>query len=247
MVRFLGSQGVVDNGNRAYSDSNPPDTLDQTIWPNASVPTPAAGISRMSTPDGKSLYLKASDGTQTMIGPGPMVAPGPQDHGADAWTGDPSVMPLASTVITGGTLNLQKLFLPVSTSISTVFTTVATAGATLTNVGFALYSAAGNLLTSSVNGAGGTGSTATAFQSTGVKTVTFTSPQTINGYFYVGFWATGTTLPAMLRGSVSAAMNFNLAAPNLRFSTGATALTTAAPATMGTQTASANAYWVAVT
>lgn len=236
-----GEQGVFDGPNRAYSDSNPPATFLQTLIANASVPTPASGLAMLSTPDGKSLYMKASDGTTTMIGPPTNTSP--SDHNVDAWSMDPAAIPLNSTALTAGALNLVKLQLPSLTSINTVFVTVATAGATLTNVGFALYSAAGALMTSSVNT---NGATATAFQSTGVKTVTFTTPQIITGYFYVGFWSTGTTQPALLRASQSAAMNFNLSAPNLRFATANSGLTTAAPATLGTQSVAGNAWWVAV-
>lgn len=241
MVRFLGSQGILDNGNRPYSDSNPPETLEQTLFPNASVATPAAGSSLMSTPDGKSLYIKASDGTQTLLGPPTNTSS--SDHNLQAWSMDPAAIPLASTVLTAGQLNLVKLQVPSLTTIHAAYLQVVTAGATLSNVGVAIYSAAGALLTSSVNANGGT---ATTFQNTGTKTITFTSTPAVTGYFYVGFWTTGTTQPALLRGSQSAAMNINLAAPNFRFATANGSLTNAAPATLGTQTAAGNAYWAAV-
>lgn len=66
---ITGPNGVFDGANRVYSDSNPPETLARTVFPAASVPTPAAGQAVEFTTDGKSLDLKAADGTVTRIGP----------------------------------------------------------------------------------------------------------------------------------------------------------------------------------
>ena len=166
----------------------------------------------------------------------------PLDHGLKAWSSDPAVPTLSTIIPTAGLLHIVKLPLRSRQTISSAWTSVTTAGATLTNVGFALYSSAGALLTSSVNV---NGATATAFQSTGSKQVTFTAQTIGPGSFYVAFWFTGTTLPTLMRNSVLAAMNFNLAAPNLRYATADAALTTAAPATLGAQTAASAAFWAA--
>lgn len=167
----------------------------------------------------------------------------PTEHGFKVWSGDPPTFTTNSLLSASGTLQLVKLWTRTPTLISSVSVYVQTAGATLSNVGFGLYSAAGALLTSSVNA---NGATATAFQATGLKTVTFTTAQTINGGFYVGFWCAGTTMPALARGSgVPGVHNVNLAAPNFRFAIANTGLTTAAPATLGTQSSASVAYWVA--
>lgn len=206
----------------------------------------ASGFARQAVgADGSLMVADSSQASGVRWTVADEINPGPGDHGAKAWTGDPSVMPLASTVITGGTLYLQRLYLARSATISTIYLTVATAGATLTNAGVALYNSSGTLITGA-QAVNTSQATATSWQSTGFKTIALNTPPTIQGYFFVGFWSTGTTLPAMLRGSQSSAINFGQSAPNLRFSTGATALTTTAPATMGTQTASGNAFWVAV-
>lgn len=187
------------------------------------------------------------DGTGNRVysptNPQPAINPDPSDHGLKAWSFDPAPVPLNSSVLTAGTLNLVKMYVgsqPVT--ISSAYLQVVTAGATLTNVGVALYDPTGVRLTSSVNA---NGATATAFQSTGTKTITFSTPQTFSGYFYLGFWTTGTTQPALFRGTQSAAMNINLAAPNFRFAKSTTGLTTTAPTPFGTQTASSDAFFAA--
>lgn len=166
----------------------------------------------------------------------------PTDHLMKAWNYDP-VLPIGGTALTAGTLFLQRLFVRLPISITTAYVCVQTAGATLTNVGFGVYSQAGTLLTSSVNA---NGATAAAFQSTGLKPVTFTAQIIPPGSFYVGFWTTGTTQPSIARiGSIASLLNANLTGSQLmRFATGTTALTTTAPGTMGTLTSTANAYWV---
>jgi len=54
--------GLYDGANRAYSDSNPPDTLDMTIYSPALVGNPPAGLSRLFTSDGRFLTTKTSAG-----------------------------------------------------------------------------------------------------------------------------------------------------------------------------------------
>lgn len=168
---------------------------------------------------------------------------GPEDHGYLAWAYDPAAGANTGTIIgTGGQLQLVRLKTAGTQSITSATVEVTVAGGSLTNVGFALYSAAGARLTSSINA---NGATAAAFQSVGTKTVTFSS-QSISGAFYVGFWFTGTTLPTLYRSTNLARVgNFNLSAPNLRYATADGSLTTTAPANFGTQTALTTAFWVA--
>lgn len=167
----------------------------------------------------------------------------PADHNLVAWSMDPAMIPLASATFTAGVLNLVRLYVPVATQIASMSLQVVTSGASLTNVGAAIYTQAGVLQTSSVNS---NGATATAFQSTGTKSISFTPVTVGPGFFYVGFWMTGTTMPALLRGSVSAAMNIGLATGSLRFATADTGRTTTAPSTFGAQVAAVSAYFAAV-
>lgn len=168
----------------------------------------------------------------------------PSDHGFKAWSCDPTVL-TASTVLSAGTLTGVRLKVRSAVTISSVSVLVFTAGASLGNVGFGLYNAAGTLLQSSVNT---NGATVTAFQSTGLKTVTFTTPQSFaaGADINVGWWTTGTTQPALLRGtSLQAAMNPGLVSPNFRHWIGPASLTNVAPASIGAQTAPSGAFWAA--
>lgn len=54
--------GLLDGANRAYSDSNPPETLMHTDFPSASVVTPPTGFSVVFTSDGRVYYAKDNDG-----------------------------------------------------------------------------------------------------------------------------------------------------------------------------------------
>jgi hypothetical protein len=173
----------------------------------------------------------------------------PTDAGFKAWTFDPATVVNNSIVGAGGTLNLIRLENKTGAgmTVGSVSVFVNTAGATLANVGFGVwaFAATGALLASSVNA---NGATTTAFQSTGQKIVTFTTPPTIaaGAAFYVGFWFTGTTMPTLARSSGTAALhNIGFAATPFRYATSSTGLTTTAPATLGTQTSLGLAWWVA--
>lgn len=52
----------------AYSDVNSPETTERTMFATGSLVTPPAGESVECTPDGKTLWMKAPDGTLTLIG-----------------------------------------------------------------------------------------------------------------------------------------------------------------------------------
>jgi hypothetical protein len=117
------------------------------------------------------------------------------------------------------------------------------AGATLTtNQCFAgLYTSAGVLLSS-------TADQSVAWATGGLKTMALAVAQatTIDTYYYVGWYAVGTTMPTQTRriNSSSAITNVGLAAPNFAFGTANTGLTTALPDPIGTQTGGATGWWV---
>lgn len=166
---------------------------------------------------------------------------GPEDHGFKAWAYDPAICNASTIIATAGRMYTTALIARAPFTLSSVFMGIQTAGATLANVGFAIYNSAFALQTSSVNA---NGATAAAFQSTGTKQVTFSSPPTVSGIFYVGFWFTGTTMPTPARSGNQLIINANLAAGNSRFGQGASSLTTTAPSTL-TLTAGGQAYWIA--
>ena len=167
----------------------------------------------------------------------------PVNYGQKAWTFDPAFIQ-AGNVAVGGTLHLAKILNRAAITVSQVTLSIFTAGATLTNVGVGLWSSAGALLTSSVNV---NGATAALWQAVGVKVITFAAPQVIaaDAGFYVGWWTTGTTQPALCRSAGSSSLaNAGLVSPNLRFAAANGALTNVAPAALAAQAPTA-AYWVA--
>lgn len=166
----------------------------------------------------------------------------PSDHGLKAWSYDP-INATANALPTGGVLQVVRIPLRRAETISTVNLMVATAGASLTNVGVALYTDAGVLIEAR---RGSNGATPTAFQSIGLKPVTFT-PVVLSAPFYVAWWTTGTTQPAFSKISgATVTVNALHAAPTLRYGIANTGLTTTAPATLGAQTQSGNPWWVGV-
>lgn len=173
--------------------------------------------------------------------PSPNVEPA--DQGYLAWVA-PLYACAASTIPGSGTMIVMRMFLRKPTTLSRLDLGVVTAGSTLANVGAAMYNAAGNLLTSSVNT---NGATATAFQSTGLKSITFTAQSLPAGPVDFGFWWTGTTGPTLARpGSIgnTSVLAGNLSGSALLYATSATGLTTTAPSTVGTKSA-ALPYWMA--
>lgn len=166
---------------------------------------------------------------------------GPEDHGFLSWSFDPA-LGIGSLAATAGQIQLVKLKLPGGpVTITNLHLYIATSGATLTasQCYAMLYGPTGVLLSQ-------TAQQATLWQSSGLKTMALTAAQVLNsGYCYVGFYSNGTTQPAFLRGTSISGSNTNLSAPNFRFATGATVTTTPSNP-FGTQTASSNAFWAAV-
>lgn len=169
---------------------------------------------------------------------------GPADHNYLAWSYDIAVAATGTIIPAGGTLNLVKLKLDTAATVTNIVIHLTNAGVTLTsgqNFG-ALYSAAGALLAQTTD-------QTTAWGTGGLKVMALSSPQAVAaGYCFAGFWAVGSTLPTISRGQVIGAniANPGLSAPNFRFSTADSSLTTTAPASFGTQTSSANTWWVAL-
>lgn len=168
----------------------------------------------------------------------------PADLGFLAWNYDPS--PVAGTgsspMSAAGTLEVQRLWVPKACTVTNLHVYVQTAGVTLTagRCLAGLYNAAGNLLSA-------TGDQSGAWVSTGLKTMALTTPQTIAaGWYDVAWFYTGTTGPAMVRGSSYAFVNGLLTGSALRCARAASGNTTAMPAALGAKTASVQNYWVAL-
>jgi hypothetical protein len=153
----------------------------------------------------------------------------------------------AGTILpTAGLLNLVRVKL--TSSIATnILIHLTVAGGTLTagQCFAALYNSAGSLF-----GAGAvTADQAANWQSGGLKVMPLNVAQTVPvGYAYVAFFANGVTLPTLSRGvnSSSAILNAGLSAPNFRYASADSGLTTTMPNSFGAQTGTATAWWVGV-
>lgn len=81
----IGESGVFDGLNRVYSDSNPPESFEQTIL-SSTPASPPTGEAVSWTTDGKSLDMRASDGTITRIGPSAGSNPWSEQIRSTDWT-----------------------------------------------------------------------------------------------------------------------------------------------------------------
>lgn len=153
--------------------------------------------------------------------------PRPTDFGLLGWSVDPANVG-ASTIITAGRATVAYVPVHGSGTVSKIWVSISTGGASLTVSGLALFDAAGNLL-SNAPLAG------TAMQSTGRLSATLTTPQTYTPAtkgFYVAMWAVGTTMPTPARsGNTFPAVNMKGSGSSLvRFAqTPASSFTTSTP------------------
>lgn len=163
----------------------------------------------------------------------------PTDHGMIAWPYDPSAAASTTALATAGTVYLVKVHVPVASSVTNIITQVTTAGSTLTaGQCFAGIYQGGTLL-------GTTADQATAWASTGVKTMALAGgPIAVAaGDVYIAFVFNGTTGPTLPRGNGNALINAGLTAANSRYATADTGVTTTLPSTLGTRTALSVSYW----
>lgn len=158
----------------------------------------------------------------------------------------PLFLASAGTVLgTAGTLYVCKVPVPASTTITNVIINLANAGITLTaGQSFAaLYSAAGNLLST-------TADQSSTWTSGGNKIMALSAAQAVSaGYVYIGFFSNGTTLPGPARTMANTSYaNGGLSAANSLWATcsNGTGLTTTMPATLGTLAAFNTTYWAGV-
>lgn len=181
----------------------------------------------------------ASNGVDPVL----LGIPRASDQGFICWSIDPASCG-SGTAPTSGTLQLARLRVPYDTVITNIWLWVTTQGSSLTSGdNFAgVWDSSGNLL-------GITADQTTAWGSTGMKQTALTSATKIvraGAYVYGGFWSVGSTPAAFARAVdvSSVGPNANLSAPNLRYATANTSLTTTAPDPFGTQTAAGRSWFV---
>lgn len=166
------------------------------------------------------------------------------DAGVAACNGDPAAA-TSNIRFASGTMGVARLHTTRALTVTHLALLMAESGSSLTSgqCKMALYDTDGDLLGTSVDMSntwmnGGVASTM-------VKAALTASAAVPVGDFYVGAWTVGTTRPLFARyGTTRLA---NAGSSPLRWGTGATGLTTTAPATMGTLTSDNYTYWAAVT
>lgn len=164
----------------------------------------------------------------------------PEDFGLLAWTFDMANAGTSQIITTAGTLQGARLYLGKAATVTNLCAYLQTAGATLTagqNKG-ALYNSAGTLLGTTVD-------QATAWTSTGFKTMALATPVLCPaGLYDIVVWYNGTTAPSFSRSAGIALVQGPSSGQNLRyFNTNDTGKTTAAPSTLGTKTAVNFGWW----
>lgn len=139
------------------------------------------------------------------------------------------VASLTTAVMTSVALPLQSG--DVVTSLS--FVSGATAGGTLTNWWFALYSPAGALLSQSAD------QTSTAWAASTVKTLALGTPQmaSASAVYYAAIMVKATTVPTLMGANLGVAVSAGaILSSKILAQTSGSALTTTAPATIASPT-----------
>jgi hypothetical protein len=175
------------------------------------------------------------------------------DHNYGGWTFDPAMVQGNGLVVTSGLTYVIRLRI-MSSLVTNLHFHITTPGATLTSGQcFAtLHDDSGVLLAASAVTSDLSGTGTNGWLTGGLKTHPLVTPQatTPGNWYKIRFWFNGTTGPTFSRAlsSSSAILNAGLSAPNFRYATADTSVTTlaSAPGTIGTQTGDSIARWAAV-
>ena len=167
------------------------------------------------------------------------------DHGLVSWTMD-VMMANAAGALAAGTLYLCRVHVPVPASVTNILADVTTAGAGLKSgeCYAGLWNAASRALV------GATAEQSANWATTGLKVMALSGggARLTAGDYYIGMYASGTTLPSFARSSSlisSAAANAGMSG-NYRVATANTGLAGTPPATLGTLSASGTPWWLAL-
>jgi hypothetical protein len=170
---------------------------------------------------------------------------GPADFGWGGWSHDIAACSSAGVLSAAGFVYLIALPVRGVQTITNIILAISSAGATLTaGENFAGLYQNGNLLAS-------TADQSTNWQSTGIKVMALSTPQTINasnGTVYAAFFVNGTTRPNFIGTSIGSAIWDSLASssPFQRYAYDSTntGRTTSLPTTLGTLAVTAT-FWAA--
>jgi hypothetical protein len=169
--------------------------------------------------------------------------PGPTDQGLKGWTYDPTSLGSGGTVLTSQRIQYVRIVVPVAATITGVAIHVIAVATSASNTFFGLYDSTGTRVAVTADVTASVGST-------GAKQLAFASTYSAAaGIYYAGLVQTATTPVSLGRAGLgsSSAYNFGIAAAPFRYNSGATGQTSLpASVTLGTVTASNDAYWAAL-
>jgi hypothetical protein len=204
------------------------------------VTTPTTGQSNWDVPLNAALNDLQGQINQRQLD----VAWTPGDQAYAAWSFDPA-LPLGSSLVPTGTLNLTRLAIRTARTLNSITVQSTAAGVTLTaGQNFAgLYDSTGARVAL-------TADQSAVWNSTGTKIMNLTAPYAAAaGYYWVALLVNAVTAPQFQRGQSAApnAINAGLATASSRYATSGAGLT-ALPASFvpGAVTQSAIAWWTAV-
>lgn len=194
--------------------------------------------------DGTSLKMYDVNGKVTTVSNGggsifPTTATGASVQNLIAWNYDSEV---AGTefLVTGGTVYLHKIIIPVASTITNILLGVTTAGNTLTYARAALYNSAGTQV-------GITASQTTNWASTGSQVMALTTPYSAApGTYWVATLTTGTTQPKFaVSPGFRAAYEAGVSGATLRHGANATGQASLpATVTLASNTSTSDSMWV---
>lgn len=243
------NSGILNAATTGFRDGGTNTTL--LRGPNVSelIGNPASPSSTTSyglrTTQSSAQFVDSSAVAYNLVRPAAIL---PLDHGFAAWAYDPYAAGTNQILSGNGILHLVRIPVRAPRTITNIVLYVGSAGATLTAGACwaGIYDSSGNRL-------GQTADQATAWTTTGTKTMAIAAgPLTLaEGNYWVAIVATGTTLPQFPRGSNVGGpiINVGLSAANTRFGTYGTAGTyTTLPATITPASISNNtaAWWAAL-
>jgi hypothetical protein len=258
-ARFAGGtkSGAPTSGSWKAGDY----VIDQTgkVWIYTGSAWVASGGSNVGGGDGVTVdnsSLPLQDATVATPGNSAKAAPAnhahprtywtPSDQGLVTWTMDTMVATANSILPQAGTLYVCRVHVPVAASVTNIL-------AAITNGGAGLVS--GRCFAGVWNASSGALVRATADQSaawstTGLKTMVLSGGAVTlaAGDYYIGLYASGSTLPNLARGNNQIGGAFANAGMtgNFRVASANTGLSGAPPTTLGTLTSANTAWWLAL-
>lgn len=169
--------------------------------------------------------------------------PGPTDQGLVGWTYDPTGLASGGTILTSQRIQYERVLVPANATVTGVAISVTGVPTAASNTYFGLYNASGQQVAVTPDVTSSVGST-------GGKQLAFSAPYSAAaGTYYIGFVQTASTPMMLSRAGLGSSIiyNFGTSTAPYRFNTGATGQTTLpASVTLGTLTASSDAYWLAL-